>query len=201
MSKIEDYKLVDVVVRLHRQGKSQVAIASELNKMIPKDEEPISNMAVARWLKANNEMLNYLEKAIDSPLEQRKLNSTPMFISNQNGVEASIDVNPYEETLKLIDDCDIQIETLRRRIDNVKRASDNQTIDQDSMKLLSQFIARKQTLLADIAQYQKEMASFANVQIMVKMVYEALKETSPEALEKFKEKIIKKQNIVNMFRG
>ena len=53
MSKISDYQLEKIVRDMHNEGKSIRSIAQFLNTQIPKDDEPISEMAVSRWLRAD----------------------------------------------------------------------------------------------------------------------------------------------------
>ena len=102
MSKISDYQLEKIVRDMHNEGKSIRSIAQFLNTQIPKDDEPISEMAVSRWLRADKKQLPMIN-----------VDNKP---TNDNGVEDSEDVNPYLETVKLIEDCDYQIEILKKRI-------------------------------------------------------------------------------------
>ena len=94
MSKISDYQLEKIVRDMHNEGKSIRSIAQFLNTQIPKDDEPISEMAVSRWLRADKKQLPMVS-----------VDNKP---TNDNGVEDSEDVNPYLETVKLIEDCNYQ---------------------------------------------------------------------------------------------
>lgn len=190
MSKIEDYKFEALVVEMRGQGKSLRAIADKLNSKIPETDEPISEMAVSRWLKANKD-IQYLP-IVDEP-------STPMNIG-ERGLEKSEDINPYEEIVRLVTDCDLQIELLKRRVEPIKKGLPLTNMDIQNLTKLHEYIARKQALLADIAKYQKDMASFSNVREMMKLVYDSLQEVSPEAYEKFKLKVAEKQSIKNILK-
>lgn len=190
MSKIGDYKLEQVVRDLRAEGKSIQKIANTLNQLIPQDEEPISAMAVSRWLRA----------------EQEKGGSLPMInvnnpvTLNQNNVDAAEDVNPYDETLKLIEDCDLQIDKLKYRIEASPLLPAKAPNGADPASLLAQYIARKQSLLADIAGYQKDIASYGEVKEMLRLVTDTLKEVSPEAYELFKKKITEKHTLKSIIK-
>ena len=189
MSKISDYQLEKIVRDMHNEGKSIISIAQFLNTQIPKDDEPISEMAVSRWLRADKKQLPMVS-----------VDNKP---TNDNGVEDSEDVNPYLETVKLIEDCDYQIEILKKSIELKKDNAGLELLKKgatDPQVLLQNFIARKQALLADIANYQKEMASFAQVKEALKIVFDTLQKVSPEAYEQFKKEIVEKQHIKNLMR-
>lgn len=191
MSKISDYKFEQTVRQMYKEGKSLRSIAQFLNTQIPKDDEPISEMAVSRWIRADKKQLPII--SVENPVEA----------TNNNGVEESEDVNPYLETVKLIDDCDYQIEILKKRIELKKDNAGLELLKKgatDPQVLLQNFIARKQALLADIAAYQKEMASFAQVKEALKIVFDVLQKVSPEAYEQFKKEIVEKQQIKNLMR-
>ena len=104
-------------------------------------------------------------------------------------------INDFEYEFKII----YEIEDVEMKKDNAglellkKGATDPQV-------LLQNFIARKQALLADIANYQKEMASFAQVKEALKIVFDTLQKVSPEAYEQFKKEIVEKQHIKNLMR-
>lgn len=184
MSKISDYKFDKLVRDMYKEGKSIRKIAIELNKLIPTDDEPISEMAVSRWLRADKKQLPML--TVENGL-------------SQNGVDEHEDVNPYVETLKLVEDCDFQIESLKKAIEQ-KRLLNLNPKSADPLVMLQNFIARKQSLLADIAGYQKDMASYAQVKETLKIVFNTLKDVSPEAYEQFKKEIIEKQQLKNLLR-
>lgn len=195
MSKISDYKFEKLVREMYANGKSMRSITRELNALIPQDDEPISEMAVSRWLRADKKQLPMVEST-----------NTPKL--SDNGVEESEDINPYLETLKLVDDCDYQIEILKKQIEKATKFtqsnSDNSLASnkkgENPQSLLISFLTRKQSLLADIANYQKEMASFAQVKETLKIVFDTLQKVSPEAYEQFKKEIIEKQQIKNLVR-
>ena len=195
MSKISDYKFEKLVSEMYANGKSMRSITRELNALIPQDDEPISEMAVSRWLRADKKQLPMVEST-----------NTPKL--SDNGVEESEDINPYLETLKLVDDCDYQIEILKKQIEKATKFtqsnSDNSLASnkkgENPQSLLISFLTRKQSLLADIANYQKEMASFAQVKETLKIVFDTLQKVSPEAYEQFKKEIIEKQQIKNLVR-
>lgn len=187
MSKIDDYGFGDLVLKLRASGYSYRKIADELLIKIPLSDEPISEMAISRWLKSRK--------------QQEERQNLPMLEPDKeltaNGVEKSEEINPYEEVLKLVNDCDLQIETLKRKIEPVRR-NNNKVInkmDLDNMDKLHQYIARKQSLLADVAKYQKEMTSFSEVKDMMKIVYECMMIAAPEAYELFKQKVAEKQTM------
>lgn len=194
MSKISDYQFEQQVRELQQQGKSIRKIAEILNKQIPTDDEPISEMAVSRWLRADKKQLPMIE------VKQTSLADATDSLT-ATGVQASEDVNPYEETIRLINDCDYQIEILKKRIereamitlgDGAKKSST------DPQALLAQYISRKQSLLNDIATYQKDLSNYAKVKETLKIVYDVLKEVSPESYEQFKKEVRDKQSLVNL---
>ena len=188
MSKIDDYGFGDLVIKLRSQGKSMRFIADELNIKIPIEDEPISEMAVSRYLKAN---------------EKKNANNLPMItqeeklLVNENGVDKAEDINPYEEVLKLVNDCDLQIETLKRRVEPIRRdrTKELDKFDLENLDRLHKFIAQKQSLLGEVAKYQKDMSSFTEVKEMMKIVYECMMLVAPDAYELFKQKIAEKQNM------
>lgn len=193
MSKISDYKFDEIVREMYRQGKSMRSIAKILNEQIPQDDEPISEMAVSRWIRADKKQL---------PMLQVEQNSLPDKL-NVNGVEESEDVNPYEETLKLINDCDYQIDILKTQIEAITKFGRQPTNDKkgdNPQSLLQNYIARKQSLLADIANYQKDMASYAQVKETLKLVFDTLQKVAPDAYEAFKSEIVTKQQIKNIMK-
>lgn len=196
MSKISDYQFEQQVRELQQQGKSIRKIAEILNKQIPTDDEPISEMAVSRWLKADKKQLPMIkvETSQDTSDIADTLNST--------GVQASEDVNPYEETIRLINDCDYQIEILKKRIEREASITlgDSKKGSIDPQSLLAQYIARKQSLLNDIASYQKDLSNYAKVKETLKIVYDVLREVSPESYELFKKEVQAKQGLSNMIR-
>ena len=194
MSKISDYQFEQQVRELQQQGKSIRKIAEILNKQIPTDDEPISEMAVSRWLRADKKQLPMIE------VKQTSLADTTDSLT-ATGVQASEDVNPYEETIRLINDCDYQIVILKKHIereamitlgDGAKKGST------DPQALLAQYISRKQSLLNDIATYQKDLSNYAKVKETLKIVYDVLKEVSPESYEQFKKEVRDKQSLVNL---
>lgn len=186
MSKIDDYGFKEIVLQLRGKGKSLRAIADHLNTKIPNGDEPISEMAISRWLKANGE-IKYVPVITDD-------NISP------NGVEKAEDINPYEETLKLINDCDLQIELLKKRIEPIRTGRALSNLDHSNLDKLQTYISRKQSLLSDVAKYQKEMTSFSEVKEMMKIVYECMQIASPEAYELFKQKVQEKQNMKTIMK-
>lgn len=197
MSKISDYQFEQQVRDLQAQGKSIRKIAEILNKQIPTDDEPISEMAVSRWLRADKKQLPMI-KIETSRKEIADIADT----LNSTGVQASEDVNPYEETIRLINDCDYQIEILKKRIEKeaLITLGDNKKSSTDPQSLLAQYIARKQSLLNDIASYQKDLSNYAKVKETLKIVYDVLREVSPESYELFKKEVQAKQGLTNMIR-
>lgn len=192
MSKISDYKFENQVRQLRAEGKSNRRIADILNQQIPKEDEPISEMAIIRWLKADKATLPLLTTG-DAVAEYTADRL------NERGVQESEDVNPYDEAIKLINDCDFQIEALKKRIEKSPLLG-NSRGNTDPQSLLVQYIARKQSLLADVASYQKDLASFVQVKETLKLVFDTLKSVSPESYEQFKKEIVEKQNIKNLVR-
>lgn len=197
MSKISDYQFEKQVRDLQAQGKSIRKIAEILNKQIPADDEPISEMAVSRWIRADKKqlpMINVPDKAVDESDNPESLTIA--------GVQASEDVNPYEETIKLINDCDYQIEILKKRVERTAMVNigDSKKSSIDPQSLLAQYISRKQSLLQDIAMYQKDLSNYAKVKETLKIVFDTLKEVSPESYEQFKKEVRDKQGITNIMR-
>lgn len=190
MSKISDYKFEELVLEMRARGLSTRKIAESLNAKIPQDDEPISEMAVFRWLKSN-------EHKARLPIID---NSNPITITEEEGkVDEEDNVNPYIECLKLVNDCDYQIELLKKRIEMV-RLQPHLKDRVDPQSVLANYIARKQALLADVAKYQKELASFTQVQETLKMVFNTLQKVSPEAYEQFKKEITEQQAIRSILK-
>ena len=186
MSKIDDYGFGNLVLNLRKQNISYRIIADTLNGKIPVGDEPISEMAIFRWVRANG-----------------KKEQLPMIVEEEksvNGIDKSDDINPYEEVVKLVNDCDLQIELLKKRIEPIRRNKELSKIDLDNLDKLHQYIARKQSLLTDVAKYQKEMTSFAEVKDMMKIVYECLMQSAPEAYELFKQKVAERQNMKTIMK-
>lgn len=198
MSKISDYQFEQQVRDLQQQGKSIRKIAEILNKQIPTDDEPISEMAVSRWIRADKKQL---------PMIKVKSDSSSADIADtltSTGVQASEDVNPYEETIKLINDCDYQIEILKKRIEKealITVGDNKKNGNADPQGLLAQYISRKQSLLNDIASYQKDLSNYAKVKETLKIVYDVLKEVSPESYEQFKKEVRDRQGLTNMLKS
>ena len=195
MSKISDYRFESQVRELQAQGKSIRKIAELLNKQIPADDEPISEMAVSRWLRADKKQLPMIE------IKQEITSADTVDSLNSTGVQASEDVNPYEETIRLINDCDYQIETLKKRIEKEALVTGiPKKSSTDPQGLLAQYIARKQSLLQDIAMYQKDLSNYAKVKETLKIVYDVLKQVSPESYELFKVEVRERQGLTNMLK-
>ena len=196
MSKISDYQFEQQVRDLQQQGKSIRKIAEILNKQIPTDDEPISEMAVSRWIRADKKQLPMIKVKQEISDTADTLTST--------GVQASEDVNPYEETIKLINDCDYQIEILKKRIEKealITVGENKKNGNADPQGLLAQYISRKQSLLNDIASYQKDLSNYAKVKETLKIVYDVLKEVSPESYELFKNEVRDRQGLTNMLKS
>lgn len=189
MSKIDDYGFGDKVLELRGKGKSYRLIADELNIYVPLEDEPISEMAISRWLRANEK-----KNANNLPMVTEESNIST---ESRNGVDKAEDVNPYDEVIKLVNDCDLQIEMLKRRIEPIRR-NRNKILDKydlDNLEKLHKFIGQKQSLLNDVAKHQKEMTSFTEVKEMMKIVYECMMIAAPEAYELFKQKVAERQNM------
>lgn len=186
MSKIKDYGFEQDVLELRAKGYSYRVIADTLNSKIPDGDEPMSEMVISRFLKAHKE-IKYVPVIDDESL-------------SPNGVDKSDDVNPYEETIKLINDCDLQIELLKRRIEPIRTGKALSTLDHQNLDKLHQYIARKQSLLSDIAKFQKEMTSFSEVKEMMRIVYDCMMVAAPEAYELFKQKVAERQNMKTIMK-
>lgn len=196
MSKIDDYGFGKKVLDLRAKGKSMRLIADELNILIPIEDEPISEMAVSRYLKAYEKKTG---EALPMVTLESKLSLPEV---NENGVDKAEDINPYDEVLKLVNDCDLQIETLKRRIEPMRR-NRNKALDKfdlENLDRLHKFISQKQSLLGEVAKYQKDMSSFAEVKEMMKIVYECMMLVAPEAYELFKQKVAERQNMRTLMK-
>ena len=213
--KIDDYGLRKVTGTLRANGKSYKGISRILNEnYIPKDEEKISDMAVARWIKANQDYIDMihaqlliqeepqLPEAIKSAnKELSAIEENYVALQNQNGVSAAEDVNPYEETLQLIDACDMQIDILKRRLDLTSDNSFSSKAETDASNLLQKYISIKQSLLADIHRYQVQIASYGNMKELIQIVHETLKETCPQSVyDEFRKRLAEKQAIRVMIK-
>lgn len=181
-SKVVEYHLEDTVINLLNEGKSVNKIAQILNeKYMPSLGDTISEMAVRRWVDVH-------AKANGKLVVKTQFN-LPSF--KQTQVEVDEDVNPYGETLRLIENCDNQIMVLTNQLDMLRNNHDiaviklqNQTRD-----LLNTYITRKQSLLSDIHKYQKDMSSFSNVKEKLQIIYNIMQEVSPESYEVFKKRV------------
>ena len=181
-SKVVEYHLEDTVINLLNEGKSVNKIAQILNEnYMPSLGDTISEMAVRRWVDVH-------AKANGKLVVKSQFN-LPSF--KQAQVEVDEDVNPYSETLRLIENCDNQIMVLTNQLDMLRNNHDiaviklqNQTRD-----LLNTYITRKQSLLSDIHKYQKDMSSFSNVKEKMQIIYNIMQEVSPESYEVFKKRV------------
>lgn len=181
-SKVVEYHLEDTVINLLNEGKSVNKIAQILNEnYMPSLGDTISEMAVRRWVDVH-------AKANGKLVVKSQFN-LPSF--KQTQVEVDEDVNPYSETLRLIENCDNQIMVLTNQLDMLRNNHDiaviklqNQTRD-----LLNTYITRKQSLLSDIHKYQKDMSSFSNVKEKMQIIYNIMQEVSPESYEVFKKRV------------
>lgn len=197
MSKIDDYKFNEVVIRLRAEGKSYEYIAKTLNDLyLPQDEERISVMAVQRWCKKYTEAQNAksLTKRTSKEMIESAVNNLPTReIDDEN-------INPYQELSYLVNDCDLQIEILKKRISLNQDTALTSKADQENMNLLANYIARKQSLLNDVAKCQKEMATYDEVQQILKIVVETLQKVSPEAYQDFKKQVSDKMIIKQILK-
>lgn len=190
-SKVVEYHLEDTVINLLNEGKSVNKIAQILNEnYMPSLGDTISEMAVRRWVDVH-------AKANGKLVVKSQFN-LPSF--KQAQVEVDEDVNPYSETLRLIENCDNQIMVLTNQLDMLRNNHDiaviklqNQTRD-----LLNTYITRKQSLLSDIHKYQKDMSSFSNVKEKMQIIYNIMQEVSPESYEVFKKRVGEQYALTSM---
>lgn len=190
-SKVVEYHLEDTVINLLNEGKSVNKIAQILNEnYMPSLGDTISEMAVRRWVDVH-------AKANGKLVVKSQFN-LPSF--KQTQVEVDEDVNPYSETLRLIENCDNQIMVLTNQLDILRNNHDiaviklqNQTRD-----LLNTYITRKQSLLSDIHKYQKDMSSFSNVKEKMQIIYNIMQEVSPESYEVFKKRVGEQYALTSM---
>lgn len=190
-SKVVEYHLEDTVINLLNEGKSVNKIAQILNEnYMPSLGDTISEMAVRRWVDVH-------AKANGKLVVKNQFN-LPSF--KQTQVEVDEDVNPYSETLRLIENCDNQIMVLTNQLDMLRNNHDiaviklqNQTRD-----LLNTYITRKQSLLSDIHKYQKDMSSFSNVKEKMQIIYNIMQEVSPESYEVFKKRVGEQYALTSM---
>lgn len=190
-SKVVEYHLEDTVINLLNEGKSVNKIAQILNEnYMPSLGDTISEMAVRRWVDVH-------AKANGKLVVKNQFN-LPSF--KQTQVEVDEDVNPYSETLRLIENCDNQIMVLTSQLDMLRNNHDiaviklqNQTRD-----LLNTYITRKQSLLSDIHKYQKDMSSFSNVKEKLQIIYNIMQEVSPESYEVFKKRVGEQYALTSM---
>ena len=190
-SKVVEYHLEDTVINLLNEGKSVNKIAQILNEnYMPSLGDTISEMAVRRWVDVH-------AKANGKLVVKSQFN-LPSF--KQAQVEVDEDVNPYSETLRLIENCDNQIMVLTNQLDMLRNNHDiaviklqNQTRD-----LLNTYITRKQSLLSDIHKYQKDMSSFSNVKEKLQIIYNIMQEVSPESYEVFKKRVGEQYALTSM---
>lgn len=190
-SKVVEYHLEDTVINLLNEGKSVNKIAQILNEnYMPSLGDTISEMAVRRWVDVH-------AKANGKLVVKNQFN-LPSF--KQTQVEVDEDVNPYSETLRLIENCDNQIMVLTSQLDMLRNNHDiaviklqNQTRD-----LLNTYITRKQSLLSDIHKYQKDMSSFSNVKEKMQIIYNIMQEVSPESYEVFKKRVGEQYALTSM---
>ena len=190
-SKVVEYHLEDTVINLLNEGKSVNKIAQILNEnYMPSLGDTISEMAVRRWVDVH-------AKANGKLVVKSQFN-LPSF--KQTQVEVDEDVNPYSETLRLIENCDNQIMVLTNQLDMLRNNHDiaviklqNQTRD-----LLNTYITRKQSLLSDIHKYQKDMSSFSNVKEKLQIIYNIMQEVSPESYEVFKKRVGEQYALTSM---
>ena len=106
-------------------------------------------------------------------------------------VQQDEEINPYTETCRLIEDCDVQIDTIKARLQATKKATVGSKYELDNMGLLANLISRKQSLLKDVALYQKDLANIDNVKKMMKIMVELMKQEAPDAYNTFKERLVK----------
>lgn len=197
MSKIDDYKFGEIVMKFREEGKSYEYIAKTLNEAyLPQDEERISVMAVQRWCKKYTEAQNSkaLVKRTSKEMIESAVNNLPTReVDDEN-------INPYQELSYLVNDCDLQIEILKKRISLNQNTALTSKADQENMNLLANYIARKQSLLNDVAKCQKEMATYDEVQQILKIVVETLQKVSPEAYQDFKKQVSDKMIIKQILK-
>lgn len=199
-NKIDSYGLRDVVLSLHNAGKSQRQITKFINSKIPKDDEPISEMAVYRYLKAERQIAEATQPALIEQGKQEVVLTDEQAMKSATGVDLADEVNTYEETLKLIGDCDFQIESLKLKLESCKDSKFLTKMDLDNMDRLDKFIARKQSLLSEVTKLQAEMAKYEQIKEAMKILYEAIQEISPESYELFKRRVAEKQNKKSLFK-
>lgn len=181
-SKVVEYHLEDTITKLFLEGKSINKITQILNeKYLPQQNDSISDQAVRKWVDIN-------VRNNQNALVKQNTN-LPSFAQTQ--VNPDEDVNPYSETLRLIEDCDNQIMILNKILNEERNNVDEKVIrsSNQARELLATYITKKQSLLSDIAKYQKDMSSFTNVKERMQLVYKVMREVSPEAYEEFKRRL------------
>lgn len=181
MSRIVELGLVEVVNNLRQQFPVN-RIAKIVNeKYLPEGEEPISAMAFHRYFKSH----------------------APISLSDTTGgITTNEEVDPYDEMKSLSETMDNRIETLSEQIRLIEQSAkanndipENKKIElaKDSaycaaVKLLELLVSRKQSLLNDIARYQAELGTYANIREILKIMIGTLKQYNG-AYESFKQMI------------
>lgn len=187
-TRIEELGLVDKVNEL-KATRGYASIAKIINeKFLPEGEEPISTMAVQRYFKKQNAML-----------------------VAGNGLEQSDEPNPYDELKALSEKIDSRLESLGAVIlhaeENIKKHNKEHPNEQISLKdddnwqkaiaLQERLVARRQSLLNDIAKYQSEIGTYSNLKEIIRIMVSTLKQF-PGAYELFRLKVNSNVELKNL---
>lgn len=181
-SKVVEYHLEDTITKLFQEGMSINKITQIINeKYLPSQGDTISDQAIRKWVD-----INVRNRDLTTTKQNTNL---PSFAQTQ--VTADEDVNPYTETLQLIEVCDNQIMILNKILNDERNNTDEKVIrsSNQTRELLATYVAKKQSLLSDVAKYQKDMSSFTNIKERMQLVYKVLRDVSPDAYDEFRRRL------------
>lgn len=162
VSKIDYYGLGDITLDLRRKGMSYLNIAKTLSTDYQDrtNGDSISVVSVTRWLKNHEE----------EPIDYEK---------------GYVTINVYKERLRMLRAVDNNIEMLKIFLDAVQNmitnSNDNETIlkmfkqTKDLQINMEHYIARRQTLVSDIYQCQKEIINMVTLNEIIRTTLETVK--------------------------
>ena len=182
-TRIDELGLVDIVNKLKGQY-SYARIAKIINEQyLPEGEEPISQMTVHRYLRKKNEVVPVKP---DLPVAE------------------SEEIDPYDEMKMLINIIDARLESIQESLTEAEKPKNKNSLKDDEayrdlVSLQEKLISRKQNLLNNIAKYQSEISTYANMKEIIKILVETLR-SIPGAYDSFRQKIDGNIDLKNLCR-
>lgn len=190
--KVDVYGLRDIVLHYRQLGYSTDTVAKEINrKHLPPGGAPISSRAIERWEEANGFV----------------------FDSRKKGVGFTPLVNVYDTAAKELKRIDNSLKKIQDRLDNTDTPPNNaqdlamyevevKTREKnllDYLAIQERLVARKQSLLKEISNYQKQILNQENQTVLFEILVQELKK-EPEIFRKIAEKLREHREALDILR-